>query len=331
VAYDSVTTWRLYSAEQSVPLGVPLLDVAAARGFVRKVRRSRWWRENVQDDARITVHLGGSASDEAIWSYAQPNVAHLPSRWTISIHPEMLNDLVLLHELAHCIAPRWEPSPRPRRKDTLPGHVQLPFHAAGFAGAMAELVREFGAGAAHDDLRAAYEHFDVPVMTLDEYRSAVSDSLRAEADLAAFDKEAEAHWGVTSRAFNPGVIPRWRWGDVLMMMRYRSGRERRRLSQEAIAKLVSRVERCTRHDIGRVEKSETLPDDPRLKRIAMCYAVALNLDPIYARHRMGLVRWDCGVELDELRAINPDWVELVETMNRQLEQRPPRWVVEGER
>ena len=56
----------------------------------------------------------------------------------------------------------------------------------------------------------------------------------------------------------------------------------------------------------------------------MCMAVAMGLDPIYARHQMGLVRWECGVELHELAAINPDWVELVESMNAKMAARPPR-------
>lgn len=36
---------------------------------------------------------------------------------------------------------------------------------------MAELVREFGEGAIHDELRDAYNHFGVPVMTPAEYPS----------------------------------------------------------------------------------------------------------------------------------------------------------------
>jgi hypothetical protein len=74
-----------------------------------------------------------------------------------------------------------------------------------------------------------------------------------------------------------------------------------------------------------------LPASPRLKRLAMCIAVAFGVDPIWARYQLGLVRWDCGVELAELRAINAEWVALVEHLNELLRTRPPRWVLEGDR
>jgi hypothetical protein len=95
--------------------------------------------------------------------------------------------------------------------------------------------------------------------------------------------------------------------------------------------MVSHVEKCTRTDVKRLENSKFLPEDMRLRRIAMCIAVSFNLDPIYMHHQLGLVRWDCGIDLDELMSINPGWVEQVETMNRLLRQRPPKWEVEGER
>ncbi|HEU4425920.1 MAG TPA: hypothetical protein VFR67_25560 [Pilimelia sp.] len=91
------------------------------------------------------------------------------------------------------------------------------------------------------------------------------------------------------------------------------------------------MERCTRNDIKTIESAEAPPEDVRLRRIALCLAVALGLDPIYMRFQLGLVRWDCDVELEELESINPDWVALVDTMNQQIAERPPKWAVEGER
>ncbi len=131
-------------------------------------------------------------------------------------------------------------------------------------------------------------------------------------------------------------VPEFTWGDALFRMRVtprgEDGRRfGRRIGRDRLAAQISQVERCTRRDIEKVETATTLPDEPHLRRVAMCFAVAMWIDPIYMRHVMGLVRWDCHIELDELRIINPGWVELVEQMNRQLEERPPRWVVEGER
>jgi hypothetical protein len=144
-------------------------------------------------------------------------------------------------------------------------------------------------------------------------------------------RELEERFGDRAQR-SRGVIPEWTWGDRLLAMRECAGTgARRRMGREQLAQLVSRVERCSSRDVQRLEAAKQLPEDPRLRRIAMCMAVALGLDPIYARYQMGLARWDCGVELDELAMINPGWVELVEAMNRQLAARPPRWVVDGDR
>lgn len=206
--YDSVTTWRLYSAEQSVPLGEPLPDLAAARALVRRARRSVWWRDNVEYNPSIRVVLGGRSDDEG-WteSFAYPDPT-VPGLWIISLHPTMLNDLIVLHELAHCIAPRMIFSGRRRRRGALHSHAMAPDHGAGFAGAMAELVREFGEGVSHDDLRSAYEHFGVPALSLYEYRLAVSDSLLAEADDADMRAESRAMSdAMPTRTPPPGVGP----------------------------------------------------------------------------------------------------------------------------
>lgn len=331
MAYDSVQTWRLYSAEQSIPLGQPLADVAAARNLVRRVKRSAWWRHTVGYDVRVTVRLGGQEDAGGISSFAHPTGLGRSDPWVISLHPRQLNDMILLHELAHCIAPRWQYTGRPRRDGELANHAERAPHDAGFAAALVELAGEFGSVEHHDELRLAYHHFEVPVLTAEEYRAAVDDSLLAERDILAMHRELDERFGDQERS-RGGWIPQWTWGDRLLAVRMRAGTgARRRMSREHLAQLVSRVERCSPHDVQRLEAASDLPEDPRLRRLAMCAAVALGFDPIYARHQMGLARWECGVELEELAAINPDWVRLVETLNAQLAARPPRWLVEGDR
>jgi hypothetical protein len=231
-------------------------------------------------------------------------------------------------DLANCIAPRWTPAPRRRRKQQVPEHAQLEVHGAGFAGAMAELVCEFGKGAIYDELRDAYAHFGVPAMTPTEYRAAVAASVGAEQDLAAFHLEFEDYFRtrLKPRGSTTGRIPHVYWGVTFYLMRRDS-----RLGMDHLARTVSQVERCTRNDVKTIESAEVPPEDIRLRRIALCMAVALDLDPIYMRYQMGLVRWGCEIELEELESINPHWVELVETMNQQAAERPPKWTVEGER
>ncbi|MDV6212694.1 hypothetical protein R3Q08_31010 [Rhodococcus erythropolis] len=61
----------------------------------------------------------------------------------------------------------------------------------------------------------------------------------------------------------------------------------------------------------------------------MCAAIN-RVDPIWTRYVKGLTRWDYGeISIDQARAINPAWADLVEHLNRPLVQRPRRWQVEG--
>src|SRR5947208_2913737 len=117
---------------------------------------------------------------------------------------------------------------------------------------MAELVREFGEGAVQDELRDAYDHFGVPVMTPAEYRAAVMMSLEAEHDLAAWHEELAEYF--ESRAMmlerSPrGWIPERRWGEALFLARTQAGR----VGMDRLARIVSRVEPCTRNDIRTIE------------------------------------------------------------------------------
>ncbi len=388
MVYDSVSTWRVYAAEQSVPLGRDLKDADGVQTLVEEVTHSSWWSHNVPNRGEVTVEVVGyehvtwtplalhagleledgevldtsdpqrlaarlgdlydpathsvQTSSSAV-SYAAPLERRPHSPWKISIHPEMCNELIVLHELAHCAAPRLRLGPRRRRPGELHSHSKLPSHGEGFTGIMAALANQFAAAASHGELTVAYRHFEVPVMDLEGYQSAARDSLLAEEDEASaldelreaderlFEQRADATAGGSPVPL-VGVIPESWWGeDLWQVRRFQSRRQGKFLSQADVAAVVSRVEPCTRRDISAIERSRHRPRTRRQLRIAMCAAVALNFDPIYARHRLDLVRWDCDVELEELELINPEWVELVNRMNKQLEDRPPHWTVDGER
>lgn len=388
MGYDSVSTWRVYSAEQSVPLGRDLSDLDGVVALVEEVTSSPWWARNVPYRGEVTAEIAGY--EHVTWtplalhsgleledgeildtsdaeqlaarlgdlydaathsvetgrssvSYAAPLERRPHAPWKISIHPAMRNELIVLHELAHCAAPRMRLGPRRRRPGEIHSHGQLPSHGEGFTAIMAALVDQFAAAASRDELKIAYQHFEVPVLELSAYQDAVRDSLLAEEDEAgALAELREADQRLAEQRTDAvaaglplpaaGVIPEGWWGeDLWQVRRFQSRRQGQFLSQADVAELVSRVEPCTRRDISAIERSRQRPRTRRELRIAMCFAVALNFDPIYARHRLNLVRWDCGVELEELALINPGWVELVNRMDKQIEVRPPRWEVEGER
>src|SRR5207249_4128123 len=140
--------------------------------------------------------------------------------------------------------------------------------------------------------------FGVTVMTPAEYRVAIAASLEAEHDLAAFYLEVAEHFRgeLGSQGSATGWIPDRRWGDAFFLARIQGGR----LGMDRLARIVSQVERCTRNDIKAIESAEAPPEDMRLSRVALCMAVALDFDPIYMRFQLGIARWDCDVELEEL-------------------------------
>ncbi|MFI5627560.1 hypothetical protein ACIA03_29155 [Nocardioides sp. NPDC051685] len=343
---DSVETWRLYAAEHSVPLGKTINDLDDLQAFYDDVMSSDWWRTNIPYNPTLKVEVAGHhfTNGEGIEQHVSYQ-EYEPQRYgratpsKISILPEHLCDMIALHELAHAVQPRFE-YVRPRQPDRIPEHRALSAHGPGFAGVFAELVREFGDGAIHDDLRDAYAHFGVPCLSLSEYVAAAESSIAAEADYISMHEETEAYLKELAAERErtgqvlptpQGRIPTMTWGDWLRFVRGKHyGRfGPGRMTQAQWADMVSPVERCTRKQISLLERAEKMPHEVRLRRIAMCMMVALGMDPIWMRHTLGLVRWDCGIDLDELRVLNPEWVDLVEELNRLGEERPPRWTADS--
>jgi hypothetical protein len=360
----------VYSAEQTIELGAPLASVHDARALVRRARRSAWWRTNIGPLPSIQVVVDGRSRGEWAESWSSPNRRYGPDRWVIHVHPDMLNEIVVLHELTHCIAPQWAGYPRRIRR----GHLdwaQLHWHGPEFTGLFAELLRRYGTGDNHLELAAAYRHFEVPVAGIDEVLAArahsatvalaIADTL-AETEHRAEQAERAADATRTAESDQPtagdpvgagheggaaagparparcgGVVPSFEWGWWLTSSRRRpgrtmtAGRRQRLVGRDRLAALISPVEPCTARDIAALEEAPELPDDVRLRRIAMTAVAVLEIDPVWARTVLGLVRWDCNVELDELRGVAPDWVAHVEHLNELGSTLPERWSVPGQR
>lgn len=337
---SDVTTWRVYSAEQSIEGGQTFTTAVGAVAFGKSVTTSQWWADRYPypDAHAIDIREGGNEwhlPDGRInaQSFAAADRELLPTCWWVELHPTMLRELVVLHELAHCVTPRRDGDVAGLRKGKMLT-APLPDHGPLFTATLTTLVDQFGTGTHHADLADAYAHFEVPVATDPALRAAVERGRQVETILAEWIATTNADMARASgpdgdtQHHLPVQVPLWTWGEELYVHRRRP---RRKISQAAIAAAVSAVEPCTRRHIARLENATDLPDDPRLRRIAMGLVAFLNLDPIYARHHLGLVRWDCGIDLDELRLINPDWVALVEHLNALGNTRPPIWTVPGDR
>jgi hypothetical protein len=335
-----VTTWRVYSAEQSIEGGQTFSTADEAIAFGKSVTASRWWAERYPnlDAHAIDIREGGNKWESrdgtpVTTSFSVPDRSWLPTSWRVELHPTMLQELVVLHELAHCVSPRHDGDVAGMRKRQVLTRPH-PTHGPMFTATLTALVREFGTGDHCAELADAYAHFEVAMATDSELRAAVDRGLQVEEILADWFDETETPSATGSEETTPVVerppaqIPTWTWGDELRLIRSRPGPK---VSQSAVAAAVSAIEPCTRRHIARLENATDLPDDPRLRRIAMGLVAFRGIDPVYARHHLGLVRWDCGVELDELRQVNSNWVALVEHLNALGDARPPIWSVTGDR
>lgn len=329
-------TWRVYCAEQSIDVGDDLPDIAAARALVTRVCRSSWWRQQIGPVPALRVKLSGrDTPDGWMESWAAPNRDLCPDAWVLHIHPRMLNPVVVLHEVAHTIAARMTGELHQIRRGRV-SWLRLHQHGPEFTGAFAELLARFGTGSNHADLADAYRHYEVPVMDLEQVLAARAHSDAVEQAVAEVLEQADREYAATAAASQQGGarptpwIPDIEWGWWLRSARrWRPGVAT--VSQVKLARAISPVERCTARDVAAVETARQPPTDPRLRRIAMAAVAVLGLDPIWARTEVGLVRWECGIELDELESVAPDWVATVNHLNELAEARPPLWRVQGAR
>lgn len=325
-------TWRVYTAEQSIDPGTWLSGIEAARTLLRRVTRSRWFRDRYPHAPRITVRLTPDVvtPDGAIKSFAQGNSELQPTAFAIHLHPRMLSPLVLLHEVAHCIQPRLKGDIRMVRRGLLAFGARAR-HDDAFTAILTELVTEFGTGANHTDLASAYAHYEVPITSAEAIPGLVIQGLELEAHLKDLHarRASEVERVVPDRPRD--WIPSPLWGFHLAWARRHPQGGGQPVSQAALASRISIIQPCTSRDIRAVERMEQLPIPLPQRRIAMGIAAALNMDPVWARTALGLARWDCGVSLEELRLVGPDWTTLVEHLNELLHKRPPRWDVPGER
>jgi hypothetical protein len=335
---DSVT-WRVYSAEQSIDPGPELNGIADARALVQRIKKSNWWRTELVESPRVRLKIGGGQTGDWRVSWASPNASYCPTSWLLSFHPQMINEIVVLHELAHCLSPRRWGNVKQLRRERL-DYGDLPMHGPAFTGLLSALVAEFGAGVNHEDLSDAYRHFEVPIAEMSHIREAVLEGREVESLVLAMIERSQAEQdareaerernGEPPREYR---VPTVEWGWWLLHMRRHVARRRgeKVMGRQALADRITPMERCSVRDIQRVEESEAPPADPHLRRIAMAMVAALGIDPVWARHSLGLVRWDSGVELEELRLVNADWADYVNHLNTLLEQRPPYWTDDGER
>lgn len=117
-----VPTWRVYSAEQSIEGGQTFTSVDDAVAFGNSVTTSRWWTDRYPNPDARAIDICEGGEDWALpngtaiaSSFTASDRSLLPTRWRVELHLTMLRELVILHELAHCVSPRPDRAPRAHR------------------------------------------------------------------------------------------------------------------------------------------------------------------------------------------------------------------------
>jgi hypothetical protein len=340
------TQWRVYSAEESVDAGEPFGAFEEARTFLWWVQSTRWWAEAFPNAPRIELEEAGAFERDGgtIYSYAQRLSDDQDSAWRISLHRSMLSPLVLLHEIAHCVKPRSFGNMESIRR----GHPYLGRHHAHgdmFAGAYAALAERYGMGIG-SELREAFEHFEVPVASLDDVMQARIDSHLVENEFAKMMKETEAELAAdlahqerlaaisaaveervrAGEVSAEPVIPTFDWGYWIHSYRRRRY-PARMISQRALAQRIAMVTPCRTSDIARLERSLERPTEIGDLRIVLAAAAILDMDPLWVQTTLLVWPSPGYLTLDQLRGIASQWVELVEHLNGLVDARPPRWVL----
>lgn len=340
-----LTQWRVYSAEQSLPSGRVFENGEEAATFLWWVQSTRWWKTTFPDAPTIRVEIGGGADAGEIQSYAQKLS---DSESLISLHPRMLNAAVLLHEVAHCIAPRYHGDLRKIAQDKV---VTQRHHHHGefFRAAFCALADRFKLGVEPDELRAAYTHFELDAPDLNALIEARAHSaaveaataemwarseLRAATDPATIALRAraraagEAHRAEHETERSEGWIPPSWWGDWIWLTRRHF---RPKVSQQRLAEEVASVVKCSARDVARLERSKTAPTALVDWKRSLAFVAVMGLDPVWAETHKGLAPGERTLTLEELEEVGPEWVADVRHLNALLASRPPRWEASGDR
>lgn len=350
---QDLTQWRVYSAEQSLPPGQQFENLDEAATYLWWVQSTRWWKTTLPGAPTITLEIGGNSNGVEVQSFAQETG---DDTWKVSLHPRMMNAVVLLHEVAHCIAPTKTGNIKEIAKGKL-SFGSHHHHGPYFRAAFAALAERYQIGVDPDELRRAYEHFELETPGIEELVEARAHSVEVERAVAVMWERHEREWASdpkriemqeraqrareeheaelvakghdldADRAEDGGWIPRRWWGDWIWLTR----RHDNRTSQRRLAELVSPVVKCSARDVARLERLREAPTSTLDWQRCLAFVAVLGLDPVWAETHYGLAAGETSLSLAQLDAIAPDWAADVRHLNALLAARPPRWEAPGDR
>lgn len=347
---QDVRQWAVYTAEESLKPGRAFEDEAELRSFLDEILTSGLWLEKFPTMMDIEVITKTHADEDAVtFSAAAPSTTDPLGSSTIWMHPRMLNEMVLLHELAHCVQPRYFGEIQQLKSRNpeafLPSGASGHGHDSYFQATFVWLCEQFGTTETHDQLREAYNHFGYPAASEEslwemqernrywtplELQRSANILSRLEQDRSAFNA-AYPHLAekAAQRKDEHGEQRPigTRFGGLFMDLRDFC----HRVPKNRVANIISRVTPCKTADLTRLEHLEHPPETEKEAQLAVYYAVALGADPIWARTAFGITRFNPKVPMNELIKINRPWVMLVRRLNRMLRERPRYWDGAGPR
>jgi hypothetical protein len=202
-----------------------------------------------------------------------------------------------------------------------------------------------------DELRVAYEHFELTTPDLDALIAARQHSAEVEAAVAKMWAEHDLDWETNPRhdemkerirkardertpqveadkAPVTGWIPPEWWGDWIWLSRRHY---RPRVSQARLADEISAVIKCSARDVARLERLRNAPSAPVDLQRCLAFVAVMQLDPVWAETHKGLAAGPTSLELDALEPVASEWVAEVRHLNQLLRTRPHRWEAQGDR
>ena len=318
----SEQTFRVYSAEQSLPGGPRYSRISDIDSYVRSCRRSELWRTHFGNAGVLKVRRLDE-SDPDVLAYALRQGYGMESPHLLRFGRDT-NDMVVLHELAHVISPRftdgnsWIPKP-------------IGSHSRYFTAALCWLVEEYFPSVRVGELRSAYEHFEVDVATFGELLQALKSETEVLSPLKSMlDEPNQQPVSPDSRTSESSgselgtlMDPSWgEWIELLIRHSYNPATGRR-WSRKAISNRVSAVIPCSEQDIKALIEAAEPPSDRSLLDVGTAIVALFGHDHIWAATGLGL-DWS-RLSRNSLAELNPPWAERVSQLEALLTDRPPLW------
>ncbi len=269
--------------------------------------RSHWWSTRYPEVEVITI-VGGPRNRGAVASSAGATRCGVSRQaHEIELPPWSRCELVLLHEVAHCVGPKLVRAGRN-------GLGVLPEHGPEFARVWIDLVDEFMSPSTAQTLHSNLRYFEVRVASASEVGIAL-DQDRTFTSVLARHVDGGAS----------GTIPDLEWGFEFDRAYRRARLDGRRLSQPRLVEALKPVIDATPREIATLRQLEEPPTDQQTRRLAFAALVLIGADPTWMATTLDMTASDAGLTRDQIEELNPSWLSKADADLQRRRERPRVW------